>query len=315
MGWRSVSSNLTLKLIALAMAVTLALFLRSESHTTIVGYVVPVEIRNLPKTKVLVRPAKPDAQVRMRGPWFVLAQLASSPPVFRISVPESLGPSHRVSLEVQDLSLPSRIEVLSIEPSTLELHFDELATRSVPVVVPRIHVLPPDLQMKGVAVEPMEIQLSGPQASLAALSAIESEPIDISQVSRSGSLTLSLRIPTWATQASHHQVTANVTVAVVEAERVFERLPIEVRNSSGAPLSVAPSSVRVVAVGEKSRIDALAPGAIIPYVRIHAAPKSGERFPVQVEPREGVARFEVSPPEVRSASDKTISVKKPVEKR
>ena len=315
MVWRTVSNNWSLKLIALAMAVTLALFLKSESHTTIVGYVVPIEVRNVPKSKVLVNPAKPDAQVRMRGPWFVLAQLASSPPVFRVSVPDSVGAKYRVHLGALDLNVPSRIEILSIEPSSIELQFDDVATGAVPVVVPRIHALPADLQMKGVSVEPKEVQLSGPQAALAALTAVESDPIDVSQIRRTESFTLPLRLPGWVTESSHQRVAVTVSVAAIEAERSFERMPVEVRNSTGSPLSVSPTSVRVVVIGEKPRIDALAQGDIIPFVRIHTTPKSGERVRVHVEPREGVARYEISPPEVRIANDKPSASKKPVEKK
>jgi len=313
--WRMVSNNLSLKLIALAMAVTLALFLKSESHSTIVGYVVPIEIRNLPKNKVLLRTAKPEAQVRMRGPWFVLAQLASTPPVFRVSVPEKLGTSFRVNLNIQDLNVPSRIEVLSIEPATVDLQFDDLATRAVPVVVPRINALPADLQMKGLAVEPQAVELSGPQAALAALSVVESDPIDVSQLRGSQRMTVPLRLPPWVSSSARQEVVVQVTVAAIESQRVFERVPVEVRNSSGVPLSVAPSSVRVTAIGEKPRIDALQEKDIIPFVRVLTPPKAGDRFGVQVEGRDGIARFEIVPAEIKSSAEKPASPKKPVEKR
>ena len=75
-----VKDNLLLKLVSLLAAILLAYSVHSDRNTSVLSFNVPIEIKNPPDDKVLVKPTRRLAQVTVRGPSFLVGPLVSSPP-------------------------------------------------------------------------------------------------------------------------------------------------------------------------------------------------------------------------------------------
>jgi len=208
--------NLDLKLFSLLLAIVLAYVVNSERNTSVIGIVVPLEIQNVPTNKIMVWPAKREAQVTVKGPSFLVGPITSSPPVFKVHLPNDLKNRFVLSLKGSDLVLPPLVQVLSIEPSEMELLFDDLDTREVPVEVPRIGKLADSSMTAAIDVTPKMVTLSGPVSELREVRSVESYPVNLSEISGSTSMELALRLPGTLILASVKRVVAKIEVTGIE---------------------------------------------------------------------------------------------------
>ena len=106
--------DIPLKLASLFIALVLAYGVHSARNSSVVSLFVPLEIKNTPEDRVVVKPVKRGAQVTLRGPSFLVGPLASSPPPLRVKLPDGIEERASVSFRAADLTLPPSIEVLSI---------------------------------------------------------------------------------------------------------------------------------------------------------------------------------------------------------
>ena len=116
-----ITQHLPLKIASLFIALILAYAVHSAGNASVVSLYVPVEIKNIPDDKVVVSPTKRSVQITIRGPSFLIGPIASSPPSLRARLPDEVRDRAIVNFQPIDLNLPRSIEVLSIEPSRMEL--------------------------------------------------------------------------------------------------------------------------------------------------------------------------------------------------
>ena len=310
--------NLILKLVSLLAAILLAYSVHSDRNTSVLSLNVPIEIKNPPDDKVLVKPTRRMAQVTVRGPSFLVGPLVSSPPPLKVVVPDDVGERLQVSLKGADLSVPSMIEVVGIEPSEVELVFEPFERKDFKVEVPRVGQLPKELTLSKVDVEPKVATVKGPRSELKQLRFIESEPIDLSDITKTQTLSLNLRSPGNQSSLITKSVSVRVAINEVPRQRTFERRPVELRtapNISG--VGIEPMEVTVILEGPPAFVAEVDPGLILPYVRVKEIPPSeGKVVYIDVEVPEGcsVAKLEPASVLVFKESARKIAVKTKVEK-
>jgi YbbR domain-containing protein len=290
--------DLGLKCFSLLVAILLSYFVNSEGNTTVVGFIVPVEIKNIPKNKLLIWPLNRQAQVTIRGPSFLVSGVASSPPAFEVEVPPDVESRFIAALKSSDLALPPAIEVMSIEPSELELTFDNLISKEFLVEVPRIGKLAENLELGELSIHPSKVVLRGPQTEVGKIERIETYPLDLRDLTTDESRELSLRIPGALSEPSVKQVRVEVRLNKVQKERLFHDLPVEIRLTSGAPVRVAPDLVDVEVSGPIDIVQKLRPEELNPFVRIRSGDSIGQQAEVLVDLPKGVVLVAVEPPRV-----------------
>lgn len=289
--------NLGLKSLSLLTAVLLFLHVHSAGNTSVISFVVPVEVRNVASEKMIIWPRNISAQVSVRGPASLVASIAGSPPVFRIELPPEIGNQYSLTLQASDLALPGAIEVLSIEPSEIELTFDNRIRKRLPVALPQIGTLSDSLRLENIVLEPESVEIAGPETQLKGLNRVEAFPIDMRQVAEDFSQEVNLRSPGPLTELSVGKVKVEVDVSVVQSTRNFKALAVEVRGTGDRLYSVEPKVVDVAVVGAVNLIKSLTPDQISPYIR----PSSSEEqqsLAVQVDAPEAVSLTSVTPERV-----------------
>lgn len=295
-----VKDNLLLKLVSLLAAILLAYSVNSDRNMSVMSFNVPIEIKNPPEDKVLMRPTRRLAQVTVRGPSFLVGPLVSSPPPLRIVVPDDVGERFEASLKGGDLSVPSMIEVVGVEPAAMELVFEPVERKDFKVEVPRVGQLPKEFTLSKVDVEPKVATVKGPRSELKQLRFIESDPIDLSDISKTETLTLNLRSP--GNQSSLITKTVSVRVAINEVprQRSFERRPVELRTSPNiTDISIEPTEVTVIVEGPPAVVAEVDPSSVLPYVRVKEAPPSeGRTTPIDVDLPEGCTMAKIEPSSV-----------------
>lgn len=295
-----VKDNLLLKLVSLLAAILLAYSVQSGRNTSVLSFNVPIEIKNPPDDKVLVKPTRRLAQVTVRGPSFLVGPLVSSPPPLKVVVPDDIGERLQVSLKAADLSVPSMIEVVGVEPAEMELVFEPVEQRDFKVEVPRVGQLPKELTLSKVDVEPKVATVKGPRSELKQLRFIESEPIDLSDISKTQTVTLTLRGPGNQSSLITKSVSVRVSINEVPRQRTFEGRPVELRTSANvSDIAIEATEVTVILEGPPALVAEVDPGLIVPYVRVKEPPPYEGRFvTINVEVPEGCAVAKIEPESV-----------------
>jgi YbbR domain-containing protein len=313
-----VKDNLLLKLVSLLAAILLAYSVNSDRNMSVMSFNVPIEIKNPPEDKVIMRPTRRLAQVTVRGPSFLVGPLVSSPPPLRIVVPDDVGERFEASLKGGDLSVPSMIEVVGVEPASMELVFEPVERKDFKVEVPRVGQLPKELTLSRVDVEPKVATVKGPRSELKQLRFIESDPIDLSDISKTETVTLNLRSPGNQSSLITKSVSVRVAINEVPRQRSFEKRPVELRTSPNiTDISIVPTEVTVIVEGPPAVVAEVDPGSVLPYVRVKEPPPSeGRTTSIEVDLPEGctVAKIEPSSVVVFKESARKVTVKGKVDK-
>lgn len=289
-----------LKVASLVIAVVLAYAVHSPGNVSVVTLVVPIEFRNAPEEKVIVKPSKKDVQVTLKGPSFLVGPVASSPPSLRAHLPDSREDRVSVVFKSSDLSLPDSVEVLSIEPAQMEFVFEPVEKREVRVEVPRLGQLPNEFLLDGIDVAPKMIVVKGPRSEVRQLRAIEAEPVNLNELTATSEIVLNLRSPASAVSLGTKSVLARISVSQVPSEKRFARLPVEIRAPRGlGKFTIVPSEVSVTLSAPPVLLSKLEPSEAIPYVRIFDLPfDRTEEVKVMVDVPPGIKVMQVEPASV-----------------
>jgi hypothetical protein len=307
-----------LKVASLFFALALAYAVQSGSNVSVVSLMVPLEIKNTPEDRVVVKPTRRGAQVTLKGPSFLVGPIASSPPPLRIKLPDEASDRITVLPQSSDISLPPSVEVLSIEPAQFEFVLEPVERQDVKIEVPRIGKLSKDLVLEGIEISPKQVSIKGPRSEIKQVRVIEAEPIDLSAIDSTTELTLGLRVVGASVTPDSRTVLAKVLVGEQPTERSFIDLPLELRAVSGmGGFMLKPNRVAVKVSGSPSLLGGLAAKDIIPYVRVTELPgaKEPSQRKVQVELPSGLKASEIEPEEVTLELDQRVISRAPVVKK
>ena len=281
-------SNIRLKLFSLALAIFLSyivnyFFVGQEGRMSMLQLIVPVEVQNVPDKKMILLPQNRQVEVTIHGPSLWVSRVASTPPVFRVSIPEAVQNRHTVLLKRELLNLPPYVDVLNIKPSEMEFTLDNRISKTVPVNVPRIGSLGENVKLDSIKVLPERIVITGPETEIKNIAGVESTPLDLREVRESLHTELSVRVPGTLTEVNHERVSVDVAVSTLLTEKSFEGMLVEVRAPPGMPAMVEPKSVKLVVSGSSEALTTIKKEDIIPYVRVNQAIKSMEKVKIVVD--------------------------------
>jgi len=124
--------NLGLKLMALAASVVLWWFVAAESSIQ-VGYVVPLEIRNLPEGMAITNKVYRQVEVRLSGPASLLGSIRQKDLYAAIDMSGAKPGKELVRLTEQSISIPIGVRVQRIYPGSVEVALERLERRKLPV--------------------------------------------------------------------------------------------------------------------------------------------------------------------------------------
>lgn len=293
--------NLYLRLFSLLVALLLALFVNSESNSSVLGFGVPVEIKNLPPNKTILLQSSTQVQVSIKGPSFLISRIVSAIPIFKISVPPDIKNHYVAALNINDLALPAYVQVLSMTPSEIELTLDDIIVTELPVIVPRIGSLQENLRLNELVISPPSVVVTGPKSELNDLKGIETYPIDLRDVQEDFEKIVNLRVPTRLSKLSQPQVHVSLKLGMLQSDEKFSDLPIEIRSTLNKHHDITPNMVQVTVSGPRELMVALKREQIIPYVRIGGNPLPGQEIQVFTELPKGISLLKIEPDKIKVA--------------
>ena len=211
------------------------------------------------------------------------------------------GRETRIDLTPAMFSLPANLKLEQINPASIELRWEDVVSRQIPVQISRTGEPAPGFMVRGTtAVDPSQINARGPRAVVDTLQFVRAAPFDITGLSE-GTYRRALPLDRPQKFVSYDVDIVNATVEIAKAlvTKEFSGLKVQIVGAAGH-VSAEPSKVTVVITGTADDTNVLAE-SIIPIVDLKSAnadlSKPGSiQLPVSVDvPR---AKVEVRPPTV-----------------
>lgn len=171
-----------------------------------------------------------------------------------------------VSFDIRQL--PERLEVAQ-KSETITLSLEKGASRKVPV---RIQVTGnPDaaLRFQKATATPALVEIEGPEAVIAALAAVDTEPVDIEGATKPLTTKVNLRLPDQALTEKTKTISVRIDFVpkTFSEELSFDQVPLKIQNLDAAlDGALSDTVVQVLVQGEASAIKKLKTADIYAYV-------------------------------------------------
>lgn len=264
---RSLTANLGLKAVSLALAIALAFYQRGaqeEQQRTLPADV----ILRLPTEEVgreLMSLVPPSVNVTVRGTTRALQPLTQTglPP---IEIDLRLGERKVIEFDSDQLSLPPGVYANVIDPPAIELEWQNIVERDVPLRARLAGEVSEGFKVTSIRVEPATIKARGPRTLVEVLQFVALTPFDLSGKAdgiyrHRVALTPA---PQRVAYLGPQSAVVDVTVGQEVAERRFRERPVTV---VGLPKAVTrPPSVDVRVKGPPGAVAALREEMIVPRV-------------------------------------------------
>ncbi len=177
------------------------------------------------------------------------------------------------------------VEKLEEHYAEVEISWEELPPGKRVAVSPQtIGELPPGFELVGLSADPGEVTIRSAtlDGSLPQVSAVQTEPVDLSGQTQSFTTVARLVAPA-GTSLAQTSVEVNVVIREVSAEKVFGAVPIAVQNApEGMVVTLSQSTAQVQLTGRYTLVHPLDAGAVIAYVDLEGLGPGTHRLPVKV---------------------------------
>lgn len=246
-----------LKLIALGLAIAVWVAVTGEGRG-VQDFRVPVDV-TLATGSTLSGTPPTNVTVRLRGPDSLLRRMDPFDLSVRVDLRDAAGGERTVQLTPRNVAgVPRDVEVAQIDPDHLRLALARKKRREVPVVPTIVGKAPRGYQVYRAVAQPESLMIEGPDAKIAAVTKIATDPIRVD--ARSEPFTARVgAVPEGGdvrvVDARPLDVMVYIDLAPVTA--VIDRVPVVVAGAGGSVV-IMPASISVTVS---------APSALIPKLR------------------------------------------------
>ncbi len=236
--------------------------------------------------RVLVSSIPPQVRVTLRGQRTALDELHADD-VGNLQVDVRAGQDRHVFFDKTGVHVPAGVTVDQIDPPGIDLQWDDVVTRDVPVQLTVTGTPAPGFIVKGVPVaDPPNVRVRGPKGEVAVLQHARADAFDVSGLSE-GSYTRALAIdrPTGHLAFDVRSVSVTTHVTREVAEKTFTKIPVIVvgQSPANAKAKTTPADVDVRLSCPPDIVHALRPEQILPRVEEQSTAATGsESHPVVV---------------------------------
>ena len=301
------TENVGLKALSLAFAVGLFVYLHGQQDLQERTIPVDLMMRLPPKSaehkRELMTQVRPSIHVTLQGSARAIDQLLQRG-VAPVELDLRDGTTESVTFEKEMISLPPGVEVKIIDPPSVQLEWQDVVTRQIPVQASVTGKPAEGYVVKGEPeVEPEEITAEGPVGSVEVLQFARLAAFDVSGLTE-GTYRRRLAMdapPSRISFIGSQNVMVKVTIARRVSEAKFNRLPVEVVGVGMATTN--PRTVNVTVIGSPEVVRALRAEQVVPRADLsQIEPKPNTRghgsVTVKVTVDVANAEAEIQPPSV-----------------
>jgi YbbR domain-containing protein len=299
------TANLSLKILSFGFAI--ALFTYIHGQQDVQERTIPVGVISLPpesEERELMTKIPPNIHVTLRGTTRAIDQLIQTG-VTPVEIDLREGFKRSVQFKRETFKLPDGVEIVFVDPPNIDLEWQEVVTRAIPLQTSITGQPAQGYVVKGEpTVEPRKITVKGPISLVEVLQFARLSPFDVTGLTE-GVWPRRIAIDAPPNRVSYlgpQSATVTVTIARRKSEKLFTSRRVEVVGPPHA--TVVPRSVDVNVIGPPEVVRALREEQVVPRadltnvanIDFEQRPHGSASVPITVEL--GNAEAEVQPPSV-----------------
>ena len=189
--YQTFTKNVTLKLIAAVITLTLFLLVAGESVQT--SKTVPIEYVTA-EDMMIVNAVPFEFEMILSGPKSVMGAVRAREFSYKINLANAGPGTSRVRINPRLLTLGRGVIVSSLMPSIIYPKLEKITTKKVPVVVLKTG-RPQKGHVQSIVVEPAEVTISGPVSYIDKIVSLNTEELDLTFLTQSGEYVVKLKLP------------------------------------------------------------------------------------------------------------------------
>ncbi|MDT8419245.1 MAG: CdaR family protein [Desulfuromonadales bacterium] len=188
---RLVTENWTLKLLSLAFALILWMFIMGERRLE-VGYAVPLHLQNVPDALMVANEVPSLVDVRISGPRTLLLKVNPNDMGIVVDLTD-LKPGLTTFKRLEErLNIPSGLRVTRLSPSFIDIKLERIREKLVPIKVVLTGEPPAGYRVAGLRAVPDQALIQGAESELKRVAEVTTEGVDLEGVNESFSLIVPL---------------------------------------------------------------------------------------------------------------------------
>ncbi len=233
-----------MRFIALFLAVVVWYFVGGEDKVD-KNVMIPVEVINLPRDLVIANQYKRTIEVSVSGPRSQVLSLVELGVQRQIDLSHATAGTMVITNDNESIPVPRGVTVLRVQPATIILSLDNLVQKFFDIKAITRGNLAPDHVLKSIRMDPDVISITGPQAVLAQITAINTKTIDLSGLHQPIQIQIPLDIsPEIIDLIGETSVTADLDIALETVEKKVPPLSVEYL-VDGQPQRVSPATAAI----------------------------------------------------------------------
>lgn len=235
-----------LKLLSLIIGASLWYFVVGEDQVDMT-VTIPLELLNLPRDLVIANQYKKDIEVSLRGPKRLIQETRQQ----NISRPVDLSKAQPGSMVVQNdstsIRFPQGISVQRVQPSSITLLVDKLVQRDLSITPVTKGKPASGFTLEKVSVNPMHIQVSGPQTVLGKETTLKTHAITLDGLDHSAQFQVHLNLSDALLQLIGETVIeANISIQESMVKKTVRNVPVNLKEPPPGS-QIQPTTVTVEA--------------------------------------------------------------------
>jgi YbbR domain-containing protein len=295
--WRRAIKNLPLRLLSLAIATGLWIFVNAGQRNSFDELNIPINYRRLPAGLVIVNHPADFVKIQVNGPRTLLSLLDPERLTVRLDL-SGLG-TGQASYKINPtmFNVPRQTTVTNVSPVEVILDVDRVVQRDIPVHIDLDGKPADGYRVAGVEAKPATVMAIGPSRYVNTLAQINTEPVDVNGAIGDVERRVDLENPNPAVALTAMRVDTKVDVAEKISDREFRAVSVRVRDSD-YKFNVAPNRATITIRGPILKLQVLDPNSLA-YVDAKELPPGSHELPLQLELPDGFQVVRQSPEKVR----------------
>jgi YbbR domain-containing protein len=286
-----------LRMISLALAIGLWIFVNAGQHGALETFQVAVSYRDLPPGFILTTPHPEFIKIQVSGPRTLLSIIDPAHLTLRLDLTGVGIGQASFKISPDAFPVPRHTEVTSIVPSQIVLDIDKNVVRQVPVHLVVTGSPGVGYKVASTEVTPVQVAIRGPSRVVAHLDQVDSEALSVDGITADFSRTVDLMAPSSTVRLETDEVTAKVTVTEAIANKEFRKIPISVRDTE-LKFRLDPRHLDLVLRGPQLTLDQIDLKDAA-YIEAAGFSPGSYSVPVQVNLPDGVALVHQTPEKVK----------------
>jgi hypothetical protein len=294
---RRIARNSGLRLLSLAIAIGLWVFVNAGERGGVRTLDVPISYRTLPPGMLIINHPTDFVKIEVSGPRTLLSLLEPERLRLKLELAGAAPGRSVYRIFPAMFNVPRGTTVTQITPSDVTLDLDRIVTREVPVHLALEGGVASGYKIASVELKPSMVEVSGPSRYVLPMTVMETAPLDVHGANTSIEEKVDVAEPPVPLRLSTMQVDARVEVAQEIADREFREVSVEVRDSD-YKYKLVPDKASVTVRGPVIKLAGFDPRGLV-YVDAKGVAPGTHDLPVQVSLPDGMQLVKQEPPKAK----------------